>query len=1610
MAFDEDAPIEPLALIEHIRRYEFGIGADLQGDGREVVNRLVRKYRHLLETVAQDLNSKESHFLLELVQNADDNHYADGVSPALTFRLHANELVVSNNELGFAPKNVKALCSAGESSKRNKAGYIGEKGIGFKSVFKVTDRPEIHSNGYHFRFDLTNPDDPLGYVVPHWVPARPDAIEGLTTVVLPAKAGYAFPRTLLNDINATLLLFLEKLRLLEVHESGGSVRYDRVDSGGLSTLTVAITPSGAAGTTTTTNYLRAKLRQDMSAIVETKREKILAADVVLAFPMSAERGALPLKGCQTYAFLPIREFGFTFYIQADFVLISSREGIHEELPWNVRLRDSIAPAFAGAVEEFKAHPALAMSYLRFLPAEAEIVDPFFRPVVEQTIACLQEVACIPAEGGGWKRPAEILVAPAAVRKLFTSADVLTLFGADYPAHGFVAPEGSLSRLSCRTLLVDDLLDVFRQHGDWLKAHDLDWRIRFYEYLATSVSRTQYVAGLQTAPCIPTADGSLATPEGCTIFCPLSSSEDYGFEHLLTVVDQSFYVRAVEIAPDIITLLRDLGVKRDEPYELIQNHLLPLHTAGHLSKAGAKPLIGHIRYLRDKLEAYVSKGMENETEASVISALRENLYLASQREEDGVIYFERPGDLYITNAYRPSFAIDKQLGDGIAPKLLLSAAYIVHPGSPQTDDVIADDLRLWREFFARLGVNEAPRVVRHTSGNVSCSNELTALLSSDKQPVRRATLECLNSNWHLYCTFSTYLLKVGRSYQYVSTTFADSLRKTIAPTKRRVTVPLTQTFHDRSEVRDILGEDLVFVDADLWDERFLAECGVTYRVNAEGCLKRLRQLRTEGRAPREQLRQIYRQLEKLWTSERTAIDRAFRSEPLIAVGRGEALAWVRPNAACWRPSNLRLLDSRHPPLRETYVDFSTFFTAHLQVPLDLELDKWVDALVHLDSLGTTSEREATAVSIYRRLSQRLASTGSGNLPLQLPGWVPRLQVEAIYLTTDGNLVVRSPQLFFNDAPQYATLFHDVPDVTFLALAPEQHSAVSQLLTHAGIQTLSSALSIDVAESTTGIPDDQLMQKLREMLMCIARVVYGQSLDRFQTAINEKLFEALRDLEVLIVPNLELDVTLGDAVRKTDGALAWRGNQLLVDAGATSRLDRVALEVRKLLRLPPFLADIISRVLISSTARDAEAYLQLRNISALPPEEAEALASALGLALPPPPAPEPAVEPELHPEPESENLRQPASPTTAPVQSEPARDEVDTPAAAAAPAVSAPTPTTEVAQPVPVHGSVVSAESVHLATTPIQPFEIRDQPATPTGWGLGTNPVWPPSGGLPLAPANPVVRQHLSQASPPGEQFPQVDPSSPTMPPQLPAASGVFTPARIGWSTGGSSRPWRRSRGLSPARSKRGRLLSYADAPDPSRDQLSNPEPDPEAAERRKAIEIAAVQHFLDKAASQWKSIEVMPPNNPGYDIRAVALDGGEEYIEVKGQGGAWTEEGVALTSKELAKANAARDRYWLAVVEFAMVENRRQLYLVKDPFGLTTQFRFDNGWKGAAQIIAALPKRPEVGMFVLIPELGKGRITKIKGTGLLAKLHIELEDGRQSFSKIFNPATMTLSYE
>jgi hypothetical protein len=75
--------------------------------------------------LGDELYGDEVHYLLELVQNCDDNSYADNVTPTLRIKVNKDRLELSNNEIGFSQANVEAICAIAKSTKAFVRGYIG---------------------------------------------------------------------------------------------------------------------------------------------------------------------------------------------------------------------------------------------------------------------------------------------------------------------------------------------------------------------------------------------------------------------------------------------------------------------------------------------------------------------------------------------------------------------------------------------------------------------------------------------------------------------------------------------------------------------------------------------------------------------------------------------------------------------------------------------------------------------------------------------------------------------------------------------------------------------------------------------------------------------------------------------------------------------------------------------------------------------------------------------------------------------------------------------------------------------------------------------------------------------------------------------------------------------------------------------------------------------------------------------------------------------------------------------------------------------------------------------------------------------------------------------
>ncbi len=85
--------------------------------------------------------SENNHFVYELLQNAEDAE-----ATFITFVYQSDRLTIYHNGRPFNEMDVNSICSVQKSAKdkdKDRLQTIGHFGIGFKSVFKYTSRPEV---------------------------------------------------------------------------------------------------------------------------------------------------------------------------------------------------------------------------------------------------------------------------------------------------------------------------------------------------------------------------------------------------------------------------------------------------------------------------------------------------------------------------------------------------------------------------------------------------------------------------------------------------------------------------------------------------------------------------------------------------------------------------------------------------------------------------------------------------------------------------------------------------------------------------------------------------------------------------------------------------------------------------------------------------------------------------------------------------------------------------------------------------------------------------------------------------------------------------------------------------------------------------------------------------------------------------------------------------------------------------------------------------------------------------------------------------------------------------------------------------------------------------
>jgi hypothetical protein len=507
-----------------------------------------------------NLYSDSSHFIYELLQNADDAGATE-----VRFILDESAIRFEHNGSPFEFNNIKAITEIGKSTKIDDVNAIGKFGAGFKSVFAVTNSPRVHSESWHFQI--------VDFIVPEQIADLYDGKEGWTKFELPfnkteVPSNDAYERLAirLRDLEGESLIFLHQIKCIQwstIHDEGLyalSINNDRV------TLLSQVNDQD----TCDTEYIVCE-----SAIhIESTHLRL-----VVAYRLGIDGKIVPVQNSKLFVFFPTNErTGFHFLVHAPYKTTPSRETIPFDDAENKAITEGLAKLIADSIEQLKARDLLNQQAYMVLPIDSDAGHPLYVAAYDEVKWRLKTDALVPTNNGGFTNAKNVLIpADKALSKLLSNSDIRTLLGRE------------AYWVSNELLTVDRVREYLREileipevtlhnfckmaNETFFESKSDDWMVMFYESMSDYEERGHYLFSylkrdLQRYPFLRLEDNShlaLYSSESDLPQVYLSSRGESGFRTIK---------RSLALSKESRSFLLMLGLREPDNIAEIRVNILP----------------------------------------------------------------------------------------------------------------------------------------------------------------------------------------------------------------------------------------------------------------------------------------------------------------------------------------------------------------------------------------------------------------------------------------------------------------------------------------------------------------------------------------------------------------------------------------------------------------------------------------------------------------------------------------------------------------------------------------------------------------------------------------------------------------------------------------------------------------------------------------------------------------------------------------------------------------------------------------------------------------------------------------------------------------------------
>lgn len=614
---------------------------------------------------------ESAHFIYELLQNADD-----ACATKVRVELKEEGLVFAHNgtinfSISKEPNeptekvdgHINAIVGAGASTKSESDGTnkIGKFGVGFKSVFSYTERPEIYDD--KFRFAIEN------FIIP--APLSDDydgRQEGETLFYLPFKN----PKNNYDEIKEKLLnlddpiLFLHHLKEIEILMAEDETRHIY-----------------------TKNVLQEKKGKLKSELLElnncglkkyiwlfTKDIEIENANqyISVGFRLTDDKKQIDVsrKNGKVFCFFPTKEtFNLCFMTHAPFYLTESRQNLidfGDDGAVNKYLKKELAMLCADSLVKLRDFGKSDKSFLlndslfHIIPQDNDI---FFNAIVEK----MRVEPLLLSRGKEYLLPDNCYMTSDRLMRLLSKKQLQMLIGendCDFLMDIKGEVQSWVRRIFQEELTVTDYTNekfASQVTPTFMEAQDFEWVKRFYGFLASTAIQLwkteapderlfDYIYSENAQRCIKIPKRPFRfAPIVCTTkgeWVAPYKNDKYSYELNVffekTIRDGSLNFVATQYAVDPKTrhFLEDLGIKDIGVSDYIENAIYPRYEPEELSISD-DVLQDDLRILAEYKNKVVSSRM-----GEYIEKIKETIWLVGHGK-DNVDSLHKPSELYDDNS-------------------------------------------------------------------------------------------------------------------------------------------------------------------------------------------------------------------------------------------------------------------------------------------------------------------------------------------------------------------------------------------------------------------------------------------------------------------------------------------------------------------------------------------------------------------------------------------------------------------------------------------------------------------------------------------------------------------------------------------------------------------------------------------------------------------------------------------------------------------------------------------------------------------------------------------------------------------------------------------------